>query len=43
MKICLSNRPGLRSAGSRISGLLVPARITTLVVVLNPVKRIKTK
>lgn len=37
MKICLSKRPGLRSAGSRISGLLVPAKTTTFVVVLKPV------
>ena len=37
MIICLSNRPGRRRAGSKISGRFVPAKTTTLVVVLNPV------
>lgn len=40
MYICLSKRPGLIRAGSRMSGLLVPARTTTLVAVLNPVEEI---
>mmetsp|Transcript_2548 Transcript_2548/g.8682 ORF Transcript_2548/g.8682 Transcript_2548/m.8682 type:complete len:229 (+) Transcript_2548:2445-3131(+) len=35
-EICLSNLPGLRSALSRMSGLLVPARITTPEVVAKP-------
>lgn len=39
MYICLSKRPGLSSAGSRMSGLFVPARTTTLVAVLNPKAR----
>ena len=34
--ICLSNLPGRNRAGSRTSGRLVPAKTTTLVVVLNP-------
>mmetsp|Transcript_3731 Transcript_3731/g.6370 ORF Transcript_3731/g.6370 Transcript_3731/m.6370 type:complete len:249 (+) Transcript_3731:1355-2101(+) len=34
--ICLSKRPGRSKAWSRISGRLVPARITTPVVVANP-------
>lgn len=38
IKICLSKRPGLISAGSRISGRLVPAKMTTFVVVLKPDK-----
>lgn len=38
IKICLSKRPGLISAGSRISGRLVPAKMTTFVVVLKPEK-----
>lgn len=37
--ICLSKRPGLMSAGSKISGLFVPARTTTLVAVLNPTRK----
>lgn len=41
--ICLSKRPGLSSAGSRMSGLFVPARTTTLVAVLNPIIRGKKK
>lgn len=36
IKICLSKRPGRISAGSRISGRLVPAKMTTFVVVLKP-------
>ena len=35
--ICLSNLPGRNRAGSRTSGRLVPAKTTTLVVVLNPI------
>lgn len=38
IKICLSKRPGLNRAGSRMSGRFVPARMTTLVVVLKPKK-----
>ena len=41
IKICLSKRPGLISAGSRISGRLVPAKMTTFVVVLKPGNRTK--
>ena len=34
--ICLSNLPGLSNAGSKTSGLFVPAITTTLESVLNP-------
>lgn len=37
MCICRSKRPGLIKAGSKISTRLVPARTTTLVLLLNPV------
>ena len=36
MYMCLSKRPGLIRAGSRISARLVPAKTTTLVLLLNP-------
>lgn len=36
MKICRSKRPGRSRAGSRMSGRLVPAKMTTFVVVLKP-------
>lgn len=41
MYICLSKRPGLIRAGSRMSGLLVPASTTTLIAVLNPTRQVK--
>lgn len=37
--MCRSKRPGLIRAGSKISARLVPAKTTTLVLLLKPVKK----